>query len=71
VTSTRERVVWALVFGLPVGAGVGLATARMSGAGLADPLVVGAAVGFAAAVAGLLLGVTSVNQPDGGAPDVE
>ncbi|WP_336036609.1 hypothetical protein [Halobacterium yunchengense] len=71
MTSTRERLGWALLFGLPVGAGVALATARMGRTGLADPLVVGAGVGFAALVGGLLWAATSVNQaPPGreGAP---
>lgn len=62
--STRERIGWALLFGLPVGAGIGLATSRMAGTGLADPLVVGTAVAFAALVAGLLLLVTGVNQDE-------
>lgn len=64
MTSTRERLGWALLFGLPVGAGIGLATMRMGRLGVADPLVLGAAAGAALLVGGLILGATSVNQVD-------
>lgn len=64
MTSVRERLGWAALFGLPVGVGIGLATARMGRTGLADPLVVGAGATAAVLVAGLILGATSVNQGD-------
>lgn len=64
MTSARERLGWAALFGVPVGVGIGLATARMGRTGLADPLVVGAGVTATVLVAGLILGATSVNQDD-------
>lgn len=42
MATARERLGWALVFSVPVGVGVALVTARQSGSGLLDPLVLGA-----------------------------
>jgi hypothetical protein len=55
MTSTRERVGWALLFGLPMGVGVGLATARTAKVGLAHPLVLVSGGVVAVAVAALVV----------------
>lgn len=62
MTSARERLGWALLFGLPVGAGIGLATVRMGQLPFTDPLVLGAAAGAALLVGGLVFTAASVNQ---------
>ncbi|AZH24228.1 hypothetical protein [Haloplanus aerogenes] len=64
MTTRRERVGWALLFSLPMGVGVGLATARMARAGPTHPLVVGAAVTTAALVAALILVATGVSTTE-------
>lgn len=64
MTSSRERLAWALVFSVPVGAGIGVATARMSGRGFTDPLVAGAAVLFAAPLFAIVFTAASVNQDE-------
>jgi hypothetical protein len=64
MTSARERWAWALVFGIPMGAGISLATSRMSGSGLGDPLVVGAGATAAAILVGFVLLATAVNQEE-------
>lgn len=62
VTSTRERLGWALLFGLPVGTGIGLAVVRMGRVPFTDPLALGTACGAALLVGGLVFGAASVNQ---------
>jgi hypothetical protein len=62
MTTARERIGWAALFGLPMGAGIGLATARVAGTGLADPLVVGAGGTAALLVAGLVFGATLTGE---------
>ncbi|MEF8856080.1 MAG: hypothetical protein V5A16_01525 [Haloplanus sp.] len=64
MTTRRERVGWALLFGLPMGVGVGLATARMAHAGPAHPLVVVAAATTTALVAALVLVATGVSATE-------
>ncbi|MFB6101009.1 MAG: hypothetical protein ABEJ73_00400 [Haloplanus sp.] len=64
MTAPRERVGWALLFGLPMGVGVGLATARMARAEPTHPLVVGAAATTALLLVGVILGVTSVRPAE-------
>lgn len=64
MTARRERVGWALLFGLPMGVGAGLTTARMARTGPTHPLVVGAAATTTAIVAALVLGATGVGTPD-------
>jgi ABC-type uncharacterized transport system permease subunit len=64
VRVTSEGLGWALLFSVPVGVGVSLATARMSGRGFTDPLVAGAAVLFAAPLFVVVLTAASVNQGD-------
>jgi len=68
MTTARERTGWALLFGLPMGAGVGLATARMARTDLADPLVVGSTVATAALLSAFVLGATGVAAADDAAP---
>jgi hypothetical protein len=58
MTSTRERAGWAVLFGLPMGAGIGVATARTAGTGLADPLVVAAGGVAGVVVAAFVFGAT-------------
>jgi len=58
MTARGERVGWALLFGLPMGAGIALATARTADATLTDPLVVAAGGTAAALVAALVYGAT-------------
>ncbi|WP_251341695.1 hypothetical protein [Haloplanus halophilus] len=58
MTATRARVGWALLFGLPMGAGIALATARTAGTGVADPLVVAAGGTAAALVTAFVFGAT-------------
>jgi hypothetical protein len=62
MTAARERWAWALLFGLPVGVGVSLATGRMARAGLAHPLVAGAGATAAVLLAAFVLAATRVNQ---------
>jgi hypothetical protein len=54
----RERAGWALLFGLPMGVGIALATARTAGTTLADPLVVLGGGTAATLVAALVYGAT-------------
>lgn len=58
MTSTRERAGWAVLFGLPMGVGIGVATARTAGTGLADPLVVAAGGVAGVGVAAFVFGVS-------------
>lgn len=44
MASARERLGWALVFSVPVAVGIALVTARQSGSGLLDPLVLSASL---------------------------
>jgi hypothetical protein len=62
MTSRRERLGWALLFGLPAGVGVAVATARMGHTGLAEPLVILAGVTTALGLAGLVFGAASVGE---------
>lgn len=62
MTSPRERLGWALLFSLPVGAGIGLAVVRMGRVPFTDPLALGAACGAAVLVGSLVFGAASVNQ---------
>jgi hypothetical protein len=70
MTTVRARAGWALLFGLPMGGGIALATARTAGTGLADPLVVGAGGTAALLVAGFVFGAThrgaTETSPDAG-----
>jgi hypothetical protein len=58
MTSTRERAGWAVLFGLPMGVGIAVATARTAGTGLADPLVVAAGGVAGVGVAAFVFGVS-------------
>lgn len=62
MTSLRERLAWALVFSVPVGLGIGLATSRMAAVPVTDPLVIGTVLAFAGAMFALVFGAASVNQ---------
>jgi len=62
MTSARERLGWAALFGLPVGVGIGLATARMARTGLAEPLVVVSGGMAAALVAAFVFGAASAGR---------
>jgi hypothetical protein len=62
MTTTRERLGWAALFGLPVGIGIGLATARMARTGLDEPLVVVSGGMAAALVAAFVFGAASAGQ---------
>lgn len=64
MTSLRERLGWALLFSLPVGAGIGLATSRVAAVPLDDPLVVGSGLLFASVLFALVFGAVSVNQDE-------
>ena len=58
----RERLAWALLFSVPMGAGISLATGRMARAPLSDPLVFGSGAVAAVALFALVFGMTGVNQ---------
>jgi hypothetical protein len=60
--SARERVGWALLFGVPMGVGISLATSRMAGSGMGDPLVVAAGTTAAVVLVAFVLLATGVNQ---------
>lgn len=62
MTSVRERLGWALLFGLPVGAGIGLAVVRVRHVPFTDPFVLGTVFVAALLVGGLVFGAASVNQ---------
>ncbi|MFB6268679.1 MAG: hypothetical protein ABEH83_01960 [Halobacterium sp.] len=66
MTSTRERLGWALLFGLPVGVGIGLAVVRMRRVPFTDPFVLGTVAGATLLVGGLVFVAASANQ--GGEP---
>lgn len=59
MTTARERWGWALLFGSPMGAGVALATARVTRAPPDDPLVLGAGLGTTVLVGALIAAVTA------------
>ena len=60
--TTRERVAWALLFSLPMGAGISLATGRMARAPPTHPLVFGSGAVAVVVLFALVFGVTAVNQ---------
>lgn len=62
MTSAGERLGWSLIFSVPIGVGVALVTARQSGSGLIDPLVLGAS--FVAGFAVFLLLYLAVDVDD-------
>jgi hypothetical protein len=55
--TTRELLGWALLFSVPVGVGVSMASMRMSRGALSDPIVVLPGVVAAAAVFALVVAV--------------
>ena len=58
MTTARVRVGWAVLFGLSMGVGIGVATARSADTGLADPLVLAAGGTGAVLVGALVFGAT-------------
>jgi hypothetical protein len=62
VSSLAESVTWALVFSLPVGVGIALATSRVSGARLTAPLVLGSGLLFAVTLFAITLVAFTRNQ---------
>lgn len=64
MATSRERLGWALVFAVPVGVGVALVTARQSGSGLLDPLVLGASTVAGGALFALLYLAVDVDEGD-------
>jgi high-affinity Fe2+/Pb2+ permease len=58
MTTVRERAGWAVLFGLPIGVGVGMAIARTVDTSLADPFVVVAGGTAGVLVASLVFGAT-------------
>lgn len=64
MTTARERLAWAVLFSLPVGAGVALATARMARAPPTAPVVVGSGAVTAAILFALVFGATDANDTE-------
>jgi hypothetical protein len=62
MTDALGRWGWALLFGLPTGVGVGLATARTLRAEPTHPLVLAASASTATLLLAFLLGVTSASR---------
>lgn len=71
MTGRRERVGWSLLFSVPVGVGVGLATSRMAQTTVTDPLVVATAAGFGAVLFALVWLATRGGESDDNALRVE
>lgn len=64
MATARERLGWSLVFSVPVGVGVALVTARESGSGILDPLVLGASSVAAVTLFLLLFLAVDVDDAD-------
>jgi hypothetical protein len=69
MTTSRERAGWALLFSLPMGVGIALATGRMARAPPTDPLVFGSGAVATVLLFALVFGATSVNQDEPDAPE--
>jgi hypothetical protein len=63
--SRRERVTWALVFSVPPGVGIAIATARVSGDPITTPLVLASFAVPVVVLFALVYGAATINQ---GAP---
>lgn len=62
MSAFSEGVFWALVFSVPAGVGVALATSRVSGESLGDPLVLGSGLLFAATLFAIAVVAFTYNQ---------
>lgn len=71
MTTARERFGWALLFSLPMGVGIALATARMARAPPTHPLVLGSGAVATVLLFALVFGATAVNQERTKPPNAE
>lgn len=64
MSDRRERIAWALLFSIPPGVGIAVATAKVSFGELTDPIVVTAFGVTTVVMFAFMYGATTVNQRD-------